>query len=80
MKTNELSKRKREEVISHLQHYVSTYHDELFLLEETYVADMLYGIGRSLDQEKYDFANGFREFLLEHVAPLVDLAREQKNG
>jgi hypothetical protein len=60
--------------IKSLTKYMVTYpkqHGYLDYNDETIINDVLYGLGRALDPEKYQFANGFdlfKEVLRKHLA------------
>lgn len=69
--------RTMEEVVSILQKYVATY-DQQYGYEnyhdETYIDDILYGLGSSLD-ENYKNADGFerfKDFLRDYLGPKKD--------
>ena len=54
--------------------YVNTYNPKTHGLnmDVTILKDMLYGLGICLDEEKYEFAGGYREFvkfLRENIIP-----------
>ena len=61
------------EAVKYLQEYMNTYHLQFQYADysdETYIEDVLYGLGVSLSKE-YQFAGGFRKFkklLREHLA------------
>jgi hypothetical protein len=49
-----------------LDNFVSTYKDQLnysLYSDKTYLNDMLYGLGSSIDEKKYFAAKGYDEFL-----------------
>jgi hypothetical protein len=50
--------------VNHFQKYVGTYRDQAYWETypiETYINDMLYGLGISIDR-KYRFAGGYEKF------------------
>lgn len=54
--------------IERFKQYVATYPTDGFTLDqsdETFIKDMLYGIGVTIDGEGYMFADGFRAFIIE---------------
>lgn len=73
MKLTKKQKRMRQ-AVDRIKHYVDTYDTQPGFLDysdDTFIKDMLYGIGVALDQRKYAFAPGFDEFkrvLKKHVA------------
>lgn len=69
-------KQKRmRQAVDRMKHYLDTYDQQPGFLDysdDTFIRDMLYGIGVALDQRKYAFAHGFDEFktlLSKYVAP-----------
>jgi hypothetical protein len=50
----------------HFQNYVKTYDEKKDGLDnpDTILKDMLYGLGISIDKEKYSFYKGFEKFKL----------------
>lgn len=60
------------DAVASLQKYMATYDKQYGYLDyrdETYINDVLYGLGRSLDR-RFEFAGGFAEFkrfLLTHL-------------
>ena len=71
--------RPMEKVVAKLQKYMETY-DRQYGIEnyddEFFIADVLYGLGAALD-DKYRYANGFRDFK-EHLRKLLDKEAIQK--
>lgn len=68
------AERKRmKAAVAYLQKYMATYDKQAHYqdyTDETYINDVLYGLGASLD-EKYKFADGFskfKELLAKHIA------------
>ena len=63
-----------QEAVSRLQAFMNTYPEQTGYLDYedvTYINDVLYGLGLSLDREKYYGAHGFekfKQFLREHLA------------
>ena len=53
------------EVIAAMKHYIDTYPNqrswELYTYS-TILNDLIYGIGIAIDKEKYEFADGYKEF------------------
>jgi hypothetical protein len=58
------ARKRMKEAVASLQHYMATY-DKQYGYQDypdtTYINDVLYGLGRSLDR-KYEFADGFDRF------------------
>lgn len=61
-----------DKAIKYFQRYVGTYNDGNVpiydISDKTFIDDMLYGLGVSINKDKYQFADGyerFREFLKE---------------
>lgn len=51
--------------VAFLKKYMQTYDKQFSYLDysnETFILDILYGLGVALDEEKYSFAQGFKEF------------------
>lgn len=46
--------------------------------QDTYIKDVLYFLGKSVDSDKYCFKGGFDEFVAEVLGPIVDRARETR--
>jgi hypothetical protein len=59
---NQLSEEEKEVILEKMKEYINSYRTILFESEETFIKDMMYGIGSSLSK-KYTFANGFEAFL-----------------
>jgi hypothetical protein len=63
-----------QDIVSLLQRYMNTYPEQTGYMDyedATYVNDVLYGLGLSLDQKKYYGTAGFEKFkqvLREHLA------------
>lgn len=51
----------RKRIVKHFKHYVNTYNEDCFLTEETFINDMIYGIGISFS-EKNGWFPGFKKF------------------
>lgn len=68
-----LEQKRMKGVVKSFKRYVKTYDTQPGYLDYedvTYIEDILYGLGTSLDPEKYSFAKGFSEFkkfLIEHI-------------
>lgn len=63
--------RPMKDVVASLQKYVSTYdqqHGYENYSDETFIEDILYGIGKALD-EKFEMAPGFQKFKEEVLLP-----------
>lgn len=57
--------RSMKEVVTFFQDYVSTYSSQQGYeqyTDETFIMDILYGLGIALDPEEYKCADGFRKF------------------
>lgn len=76
--------RAKEEMIEKFKHYVNTYEPHMTMSPETFMRDMIYGIGRSMCDE-YEFAVGYLKFidrvkkLIEDDLPKIDPTLERKN-
>lgn len=61
-----------------LQNYMNAYDKQMGYedySEETFIDDVLYGLGTALDFKKYSFAPGYKKFkkrLLEHLKKSLD--------
>ncbi|MBT7452149.1 MAG: hypothetical protein HN793_15025 [Rhodospirillaceae bacterium] len=67
--------------LKYFKKYVRTYSENNFEYNETFIRDMLYGIGLSVDGDKFKMANGFRKFedlLLDEVIVHRKLLLEKK--
>ena len=56
--------------LKYFKKYVRSYNENDFEYNETFIRDMLYGIGLSVDKDNFKMANGFRKFedlLLDEV-------------
>lgn len=57
-----------EKAVKYLQHYIGTYDDGNVSIyngdisDKTYIDDMLYGLGVSIDKDKYQFGDGYEKF------------------
>lgn len=66
------SRKRMREIVESLQKYMETYHTQYGYQDysdETFIDDVLYGLGRSLGKQ-YEFAVGFDKFkkdLLKHL-------------
>lgn len=62
------------EAVAYLRRYMDTYHKQHGYedyRDETFIDDVLYGLGVALQPEKFKYADGFRQFkdvLREHLA------------
>ncbi len=63
-------------IVQNFQKYVATYSDQYEYLaysDKTFIDDMLYGIGLSIDRPNHDFASGYdrwKDKLREHLGPV----------
>ena len=57
--------------VKYYKNFVNTYEDYEFLFDTTFIEDMLYGIGVSIDKDKYSWASGYKEFL-KYLKNLID--------
>ena len=48
--------------LKYFKKYVRSYNENDFEYNETFIRDMLYGIGLSVDKDNFRMANGFRKF------------------
>ena len=67
--------------LKYFKKYVRNYNENNFEHNETFIKDMLYGIGLSVDEDKFRMANGFRKFedlLLDEVIVHRKLLLEKK--
>jgi hypothetical protein len=56
--------------LKYFKKYVRSYNENDFEYNETFIRDMLYGIGLAVDKDNFKMANGFRKFedlLLDEV-------------
>tara|TARA_R110002153_G_scaffold8135_10_gene35419 strand:+ start:232 stop:459 length:228 start_codon:yes stop_codon:yes gene_type:complete len=56
--------------LAYLKSYINSYKESDIANETSFIRDMLYGIGLSVDKDKFRMANGFRKFedlLLDEV-------------
>ena len=56
--------------LEYFKNYVETYDYTQFQYNETFIKDMIYGIGLSIDGENFKMADGykrFEEFLLNEI-------------
>lgn len=75
MSKNLTKKQKRmRDMVASLQHYMDTYDEQLHYEDyedETYIDDVLYGLGISMEPEVYKYRSGFdlfKEKLLNHLS------------
>jgi len=65
-------------IVASLQKYMASYTDQPMYdtyRDETFIDDVLYGLGVALDQEGHKYAGGFEVFkmkLLKHLRPNAD--------
>lgn len=67
--------------LEYFKKYVETYSKNNFNYNETFIRDMIYGIGISVDSDKYKMADGFRKFedlLLDEIIIHRKLLLERK--
>ena len=57
--------------VKYYKKFVNTYKDDKFLFDTTFIEDMLYGIGVSIDENKYSWSSGYLEFL-KYLKNLID--------
>ena len=66
-----MSKEKKHTVdLEYFKNYVETYDYTQFKYNETFIKDMIYGIGLAIDGENFKMADGykrFEEFLLNEI-------------
>lgn len=66
-----MSKEKKHTVdLEYFKNYVETYGYTQFQYNETFIKDMIYGIGLAIDSENFKMADGyerFEEFLLNEI-------------
>lgn len=69
-------KQKRmKKAVERLQKYMETYDQQSKYLdysEETFIDDVLYGLGVALDHDEYSFFFGFQKFKKRLVSHLTD--------
>jgi len=57
--------RRMREIVNRMKKYVTTYDTQLHYedySDETFIIDMLYGIGIAIDPEEYRYATGLQKF------------------
>lgn len=67
--------------LEYFKKYVETYGESNFECNETFIKDMIYGIGLAVDGEKFKMSDGFRKFediLLNEVIIHRKLLLERK--
>lgn len=63
------------ESVKYLQNYMNTYSNQEGYEDYSvriYIEDILYGLGVSIDENKYQWAEGFREFKKDLMQFLVE--------
>jgi hypothetical protein len=76
------SRKRVERIVADYQQYVATYSDQPFYqsyMDQTLIADFLYGIGLAFDREKYRGADGFdlwKAELRKHVGCTASTSTE----
>jgi len=58
-----------KERIEYFRDYVKSYSHDVD--EKTFILDMLYGIGISINREKYSWGEGFEKFMQEKIESLI---------
>lgn len=59
----------------YMTHYITTYSNQggwKQYHKDTWLADILYGLGVSINKDEYSFASGFDKFMLTEIKPLID--------
>lgn len=65
MKPKKCPKERMRRIVKDMQEYIDTYSSQRGYerhSDETFVNDMLYGIGISINKQDFGFAGGFRRF------------------
>lgn len=57
-----LTDERKKEILESFKRFVDTYKERMFLTEEGFIEDMVYGIGTSLNEKKYRCADGYKLF------------------
>lgn len=69
--------RKLFKTIEQFKHYINTYdcqYEYTKYSTTTFIEDVIYGLGMTLDKDKYRFATGltkFKKVLMDHIKPFV---------
>tara|TARA_Y100000389_G_scaffold191318_1_gene217286 strand:+ start:9353 stop:9598 length:246 start_codon:yes stop_codon:yes gene_type:complete len=56
--------------LAYLKDYINSYKESNIVSETSFIKDMIYGIGLSIDKEKFKYGNGYSRFenkLLDEV-------------
>lgn len=72
--TKEERRERMRKAVESLQKYMKGYPDQIGYLDysdETFIDDMLYGIGVAIDSAEYGYASGYRKFK-ERVQAHID--------
>ena len=79
-----MSKEKKHTVdLEYFKKYVETYDYTQFEYNETFIKDMIYGIGLAIDGENFKMADGykrFEEFLLMDISVIMKLLNQNKDN
>ena len=71
-----MSKEKKHTVdLEYFKNYVETYSYTQFQYNETFIKDMIYGIGLAIDGENFKMADGYKRF--EEI--LLELLKEKED-
>ena len=71
---NEANRARMREMVEYMKEYINTYTEQYGYenyQDHTFIDDMLYAVGRALNREHYQYADGFRRFqmnLIRHIA------------
>ena len=61
--------------LAYLLNYLRTYKNQLgweSYTQDTWIKDILYGLGLSISKKRYGFRDGFDLFLIEKIKPLIE--------
>ena len=64
-----------KKALAYMRKYLRTYSNQLFwekYSEDTWLRDILYGLGVSIDKERYAWRDGLDLFLIEKIKPMIE--------
>ena len=64
-----------KKALAYMRKYLRTYSQQIGwekYHEAVWIKDILYGLGVSIDKERYSWRNGFDLFLIEKVKPMIE--------
>lgn len=63
------------EALEYMKSYIETYSGQIGwenYPKDTWLSDILYGLGVSVDKDEYSYAAGFDKFMLTEIKPMIE--------